>query len=71
MQIPSYKVKLRAIRVVKEWFDQAQEPIVMSTGHLDMLLACIEKALQEGVATERCGDCLGQRVKGTVYRCES
>ena len=48
MQIPSYKVKLRAIRVVKEWFDQAQEPIVMSTGHLDLLLAGIEKALQEG-----------------------
>ena len=71
MQIPSYKVKLRAIRVVKEWFDQAHEPIVMSTGHLDLLLACIEKALQEGAATERCGDCLGQRVKGTVYRCES
>ena len=71
MQIPSYKVKLRAIRVVKEWFDQAHEPIVMSTGHLDLLLACIEKALQEGAATERCGDCLGQRVQGTVYRCES
>jgi hypothetical protein len=62
---------LRAIRVVKEWFDQAHEPIVMSTGHLDLLLACIEKALQEGAATERCGDCLGQRVQGTVYRCES
>ena len=71
MQIPSYKVKLRAIRVVKEWFDQAHEPIVMSTGHLDLLLAGIEKALQEGAATERCGDCLGQRVQGTVYRCES
>ena len=54
-----------------EWFDQAHEPIVMSTGHLDLLLAGIEKALQEGVATERCGDCSGQRVKGTVYRCES
>ena len=49
MQIPSYKVKLRAIKVVKEWFDQTQEPIVMSTGHLDLLLACIEKALQEGI----------------------
>ena len=48
MQTPSYKVKLRAIKVVKEWFDQTQEPIVMSTGHLDLLLACIEKALQEG-----------------------
>jgi len=47
MQIPSYKVKLRAIRVVKEWFDKAQEPIVMSTGHLDVLLRCIEEALQE------------------------
>ena len=46
MQIPSYKVKLRATKVVKEWFDQAQEPIVMSTGHLDLLLECIEKALQ-------------------------
>lgn len=71
MQTPSYEVKLRAIKVVKEWFDQTQEPIVMSTGHLDLLLACIEKALQEGAATERCGDCLGQRVQGTVYRCES
>ena len=50
MQIPSYKVKLRAIKVVKEWFDQAQEPIVMSTAHLDVLLACIEEALQEGVS---------------------
>ena len=69
--VPNYKVKLRAIRAVKEWFDQAHEPIVMSTGHLDLLLACIEKALQEGAATERCGDCLGQRVQGTVYRCES
>lgn len=49
MQTPSYEVKLRAIKVVKEWFDQTQEPIVMSTGHLDMLLACIEKALQEGI----------------------
>lgn len=48
MQTPSYEVKLRAIKVVKGWFDQAQEPIVMSTGHLDLLLACIEKALQEG-----------------------
>ena len=48
MQTPNYKVKLRAIKVVKEWFDQAQEPIVMSTGHLDLLLACIEEALQEG-----------------------
>lgn len=48
MQTPNYKVKLRAIKVVKEWFDQAQEPVVMSTGHLDLLLACIEKALQEG-----------------------
>lgn len=67
----NYEHKLRAIRVVKEWFDQAHEPIVMSTGHLDLLLACIEKALQEGATTERCGDCLGQRVKGTVYRCES
>ena len=44
----NYEHKLRAIRVVKEWFDQAHEPIVMSTGHLDLLLACIEKALQEG-----------------------
>lgn len=41
----NYEHKLRAIRVVKEWFDQAHEPIVMSTGHLDLLLACIEKAL--------------------------
>jgi peptidyl-tRNA hydrolase len=49
MQTPSYEVKLRAIKVVKEWFDQTQEPIVMSTGHLDLLLACIEKALQEGI----------------------
>lgn len=45
----NYEHKLRAIRVVKEWFDRAQEPIVMSTGHLDLLLACIEKALQEGI----------------------
>lgn len=49
----NYEVKLRAIRVVKEWFDRAQEPIVMSTvmstGHLDLLLECIEKALQEGI----------------------
>ena len=44
----NYEHKLRAIRVVKEWFDQAHEPIVMSTGHLDLLLSCIEKALQEG-----------------------
>ena len=41
----NYEHKLRAIRVVKEWFDQAQEPIVMSTGHLDLLLGCIEQAL--------------------------
>ena len=46
--MPNYEHKLRAIQVVKEWFDQAQEPIVMSTGHLDLLLECIEKALQEG-----------------------
>ena len=44
----NYEHKLRAIKVVKEWFDRAQEPIVMSTGHLDLLLECIEKALQEG-----------------------
>ena len=43
----NYEHKLRAIRVVKEWFDQAHEPIVMSTGHLDLLLACIEKAIEE------------------------
>ena len=67
----NYEHKLRAIRVVKEWFDQAHEPIVMSTGHLDLLLSCIEKALQEGAATERCDDCLGQRVKGIGYHCES
>ena len=47
MQTPNYKVKLRAIRVVKEWFDQAHEPIVMSTGHLDILIACIEEAIEE------------------------
>ncbi len=41
----NYEHKLRAIRVVKEWFDQAHEPIVMSTGHLDILIACIEEAL--------------------------
>lgn len=46
----NYEHKLRAIRVVKEWFDQAQEPIVVSTGHLDILLECIEEALQEGVS---------------------
>ena len=46
----NYEHKLRAIRVVKEWFDQAHEPIVMSTGHLDLLLAGVEKALQEGVS---------------------
>ena len=50
MQIPNYKVKLRAIKVVKEWFDRTQEPIVMSTAHLDVLLACIEGALQEGAS---------------------
>jgi peptidyl-tRNA hydrolase len=71
MQIPSYKVKLRAIQVVKQWFDRTQEPIVMSTAHLDALLGCIEEALHEGVDTEQCGGCLGQRVKGTVYHCES
>ena len=48
MQIPSYKVKLLAIQVVKQWFDRTQEPIVMSTAHLDALLGCIEEALQEG-----------------------
>lgn len=71
MQTPSYKVKLQAIQVVKQWFDRTQEPIVMSTAHLDALLGCIEEALQEGVDTEQCGDCSGQRVKGTSYRCES
>jgi len=53
MQTPSYKVKLRAIQVVKEWFDQAQEPIVMSTGHLDLLLACIEKAISDESTTRQ------------------
>ena len=47
MQTPNYKAKLRAIQVVKEWFDRTQEPIVMSSGHLDILLGCIEEALQE------------------------
>jgi peptidyl-tRNA hydrolase len=51
----NYEMKLRAIRVVKEWFDRAQEPIVMSTGHLDLLLECIEQALQEG--TEKAPSC--------------
>ena len=50
MQTPNYKVKLRAIQVVKQWFDRTQEPIVMSTAHLDVLLGCIEEALQEGVS---------------------
>ena len=45
MRTPSYKVKLRAIQVVKQWFDRTQEPIVMSTAHLDALLGCIEEAL--------------------------
>ena len=67
----NYEHKLRAIRVVKEWFDQSHERIVMSTRNLDLLLACIETALQEGAATERCDDCLGQRVKGIGYHCES
>lgn len=49
----NYEHKLRAIRVVKEWFDQAQEPIVMSTGHLDLLLACIEKALSDESTTRQ------------------
>jgi len=43
----NYEHKLRAIRVVKEWFDQSHEPIVMSTGHLDVLIACIEEAIEE------------------------
>ena len=47
MQIPSYKVKLLAIQVVKQWFDRTHEPIVMSTGHLDILIACIEEAIEE------------------------
>jgi len=51
----NYEHKLRAIKVVKEWFDRAQEPIVMSTGHLDLLLECIEQALQEG--TEKAPSC--------------
>lgn len=66
-----YNVRLRAIQVVQEWYDACPDPVVMPTGSLDLLLAGIEKALQEGLTTERCGDCLGQRVKGTVYHCES
>ena len=50
MRTPSYKVKLRAIQVVKQWFDRTQEPIVMSTAHLDVLLGCIEEVLQEGAS---------------------
>ncbi len=43
--VPNYKVKLQAIAVIKNWFDRAGEPIVLSTGHLDTLIACIEEAL--------------------------
>jgi hypothetical protein len=66
-----YQVKLMAIRAVKAWFDKANEPIVLTTGHLDLLLAEIEAAIRGAQVTERCGDCLGQRVKGSTYHCES
>lgn len=47
MQTPNYKVKLQAIQVVKEWFDRAQGPLVLSSNQVDVLLDCIEGALQE------------------------
>ena len=55
MLTTNYKIKLRAIQVVKQCFVRTQEPIVMSTAHLDALLACIEQALQE--STEKAPSC--------------
>lgn len=53
MQTTNYKVKLRAIQVVNEWFDRTQEPIIMSSGHLDILLGCIEGALTDESTTQQ------------------
>ena len=52
----NYEVRLKAVRVVHEWYDACAEPVVMSTGSLDLLIEKIEKALQEG--TEKAPSCL-------------
>lgn len=41
----NYEIKLKAVKLVHEWYDACQEPVVMSSGSLNLLLEKLEEAL--------------------------
>ena len=43
----NYEVRLKAVRLVHAWYDDCKEPVVMSSGSLDLLIDRIEQALLE------------------------
>ena len=44
----NYEVRLKAVRLVHAWYDDCNEPVVMSSGSLDLLIDRIEQALGDG-----------------------
>ena len=43
----NYDFKLKAIRLVHQWYDDCPAPVVMSTECLNLLLERVEEALRE------------------------
>lgn len=43
----NYDFKLKAIRLVHQWYDDCPTPVVMSSQCLDLLLERVEEALQQ------------------------
>jgi hypothetical protein len=44
----NYEVRLKAVRLVHAWYDDCKEPVIMSSGSLDLLIDRIEQALGGG-----------------------
>lgn len=47
-----YRVRLAAIKVVKQWYDDSPEPLVFSTAQLDRLVELIEGAINDGATMQ-------------------
>lgn len=45
----NYEVRLKAVRLVHAWYDDCKEPVIMSSGSLNLLIDRIEQALLEGI----------------------
>lgn len=43
----NYDTKLKAIKLVHQWYDDCPAPVVMSMACLDLLLERVEEALRE------------------------